>query len=89
MWGSYTSYTSHSLVSGTKPHSNRAVEVTAKHAHLPVLTACTQDKAQQLEVVRESLGALKAPPKTGTTLSAVDSRRKAAAMHVLRACTKA
>lgn len=62
--------------------------VTPKHVHFGA-HSFGQDKAQKLELVRESLGALKAPPKTPTTLSPVDSRRKAAAMHVLRACTKA
>lgn len=43
-----------------------------------------QEKSQQLEVVRETIEALKAPPRIGRTLSPTVRRRKVAALHVLQ-----
>ncbi|CAM9381165.1 unnamed protein product [Laminaria digitata] len=46
--------------------------------------SCLQEKSQQLEVVRETIEALKAPPRIGRTLSPTVRRRKVAALHVLQ-----
>eukprot|EP00903_Cladosiphon_okamuranus_P005561 g5537.t1 len=46
--------------------------------------ACLQEKAQQVDVVQESLKAFKAPPTTSTVASPTVFRRKKAALHVLQ-----
>lgn len=43
-----------------------------------------QEKAQQIDVVQESLTAFKASPPTPTVASPTVCRRKAAALHVLQ-----
>ncbi|CAM9329480.1 unnamed protein product, partial [Scytosiphon promiscuus] len=45
--------------------------------------ASLQEKAQQLEVVRESVSAMKASPRTPAITSPIVCRRKVAALHVL------